>query len=117
MCPRLPERGTIRQGVRNRRPALAEDIKTAVRFLDDTIDANIYPLPAIELMHKGNRKIGLGVTGWADLLLRLGLPYNHLKSFALARTLMKLVRDTSRSASAELPRSGGYTPVEDREGA
>ncbi len=91
-------------------PALAEDIRTAVRFLDDTIDANIYPLPAIELMHKGNRKIGLGVMGWADLLLRFGLPYNHPKSFALARTLMKFVRDTSRSVSAELAGERGVFP-------
>ncbi|WP_261974588.1 vitamin B12-dependent ribonucleotide reductase [Geobacter metallireducens] len=91
-------------------PSLAEDIKTAVRFLDDTIDANIYPLPAIELMHKGNRKIGLGVMGWADLLLRLGLPYNHPQSFALARSLMKFVRDTSRKASAELAEERGVFP-------
>lgn len=90
--------------------ALAEDIRTAVRFLDDTIDASIYPLPAIELMHKGNRKIGLGVMGWADLLLRLGLPYNHPKSFAMARTLMKFVRDTSRNASAELAGERGVFP-------
>jgi ribonucleoside-diphosphate reductase alpha chain len=91
-------------------PALGEDIRTAVRFLDDTIDANSYPLPAIELMHKGNRKIGLGVMGWADLLLRLGLPYNHPESFALARSLMRFVRDSARDASAELAVQRGVFP-------
>lgn len=91
-------------------PALGEDINTAVRFLDDTIDANTYPLPAIEGMHKGNRKIGLGVMGWADMLILLGLPYNHRESFALARQLMKFVRDRSRAASAELAGQRGVFP-------
>ena len=91
-------------------PALDQDIATAVRFLDDTIDASIYPLPAIELMHKGNRKIGLGVMGWADLLIRLGLPYNHHDSFKLARTLMRFVRDRSRAASVELAKERGVFP-------
>jgi len=91
-------------------PLLGEDIGTAVRFLDDTIDASIYPLPAIELMHKGNRKIGLGVMGWADLLILLGLPYNHPESFALARRLMKFVRDCSREASAGLASERGVFP-------
>lgn len=90
--------------------SLGEDIKTAVRFLDDTIDANVYPLPAIEGMHKGNRKIGLGVMGWADLLILLGLPYNHHESFDLARKLMKFVRDSSRDASAELAKERGVFP-------
>lgn len=90
--------------------ALGEDIRTAVRFLDDTIDANTYPLPAIERMHKGNRKIGLGVMGWADMLIRLGLPYNHRDSFALARELMKFIRDGSRDASVELARKRGVFP-------
>ena len=90
--------------------ALAEDIKTAVRFLDDTIDANFYPLPAIEGMHKGNRKIGLGVMGWADMLIQLGLPYNQQESFDLARKLMKFVRETSRGASVELAKQRGVFP-------
>jgi ribonucleoside-diphosphate reductase alpha chain len=101
-------RYVIEQGIDY--PALGEDIRTAVRFLDDTIDANSYPLPAIELMHKGNRKIGLGVMGWADLLLRLGLPYNHPESFALARSLMRFVRDSARDASAELAVQRGVFP-------
>jgi ribonucleoside-diphosphate reductase alpha chain len=89
---------------------LAKDIKTAVRFLDDSIDVNIYPLPDIERMHKGNRKIGLGVMGWADMLILLGIPYNHKKAFALARKVMKFIRDKSREASAELAEKRGVFP-------
>src|SRR6185369_17064161 len=82
--------------------SLGSDVALAVRFLDDTIDANIYPLPAIEAMHKGNRKIGLGVMGWADLLVLLGLPYDHEDSFKLARRVMGFISERSRRASMEL---------------
>ena len=89
---------------------LAKDINTAVRFLDDSIDINIYPLPEIERMHKGNRKIGLGVMGWADVLILLKIPYNHKKAFELARKVMKFVRDKSREASIELAEKRGVFP-------
>ncbi|HET6515275.1 MAG TPA: adenosylcobalamin-dependent ribonucleoside-diphosphate reductase [Thermodesulfovibrionales bacterium] len=90
--------------------SLSQDIGTAVRFLDDAIDVNRYPLPDIERMHKGNRKIGLGVMGWADMLVLLGIPYNSKKAFSFARELMRFVRDTSRSASVKLGEEKGLFP-------
>jgi ribonucleoside-diphosphate reductase alpha chain len=90
--------------------SLSKDIKTAVRFLDNSIDVNKYPIPAIEQMHKGNRKIGLGVMGWADMLILLGIPYNHKKAFKLAKDLMKFIRDTARKTSVELAEARGVFP-------
>ena len=89
---------------------LAADIKTSVCFLDDAIDVNKYPLPEIEMMHKGNRKIGLGVMGWAGMLILLGIPYNSKKAFSLARDLMKFIRETARQASVELAEARGVFP-------
>jgi ribonucleoside-diphosphate reductase alpha chain len=89
---------------------LAGDIRRAVRFLDNAIDVNKYPVPEIEAMHKGNRKIGLGVMGWADMLILLGIPYNRKDAFTLARRLMRFIRDTAREASVELAGKRGVFP-------
>jgi len=90
--------------------SLSVDISSAVRFLDNAIDVNKYPIPEIEKMHKGNRKIGLGVMGWADMLILLGVPYNSKKAFKLARTLMKFISDTARQASVDLAGLKGVFP-------
>lgn len=90
--------------------ALSRDIRIAVRFLDDAIDVNKYPVPEIERMHKGNRKIGIGVMGWADMLVLLGFPYNARQAFELARNLMKFVTETARSESMLLAQERGAFP-------
>jgi len=89
---------------------LGKTITAAVRFLDDTIDQSQYPLEAIDHMVKGNRKIGLGVMGFADLLFQLNIPYNSEEALAMAEEVMKFVQDTSHQASAELAeRRGVFT--------
>ena len=90
--------------------SLSIDIRTAVRFLDNAIDVNKYPIQAIEEMHKGNRKIGLGIMGWADTLILLNIPYNHKEAFSLARDLMRFARATAREASVELAEIKGVFP-------
>jgi len=90
--------------------SLLTDVKTAVRFLDNAIDANKYPIPEIEAMHRGNRKIGLGVMGWADMLILLGIPYNHKKAFILGNNMMRFIRDAARQASAGLAEARGVFP-------
>ncbi len=90
--------------------ALKKDIYTAVRFLDDVIDVNIYPIPEVEMMHKGNRKIGIGIMGWADLLILLGLSYGRENSIRLAGDLMQYIRTESRKASVALAIKRGAFP-------
>ena len=89
---------------------LAEDMRTAVRFLDDAIDVNKYPLPEVELMHKGNRKIGLGIMGWADTLILLGIQYNSKRAFDMAEMFMKFFRDAARDNSVDLAKERGVFP-------
>ncbi|GAQ95590.1 ribonucleoside-diphosphate reductase alpha chain [Thermodesulfovibrio aggregans] len=89
---------------------LGNDIKVATRFLDDAIDVTHYPVPEVEKMHKGNRKIGLGIMGWADCLVELGIPYNHKKAFVLAEKLMHFISEKSHEASHELAQKRGVFP-------
>jgi ribonucleoside-diphosphate reductase alpha chain len=90
--------------------ALGETAALTVRFLDDVIDVNTYPKPQIEDVVKGNRKIGLGVMGWADMLFRLGVPYESERALALGRTVMRFIRDEAWKASQELARERGPFP-------
>jgi ribonucleoside-diphosphate reductase alpha chain len=91
-------------------PRLRETIRLAVRFLDDVIDANRYPKPPIEAIVKGNRKIGLGIMGWADLLFRLSLRYDSDAALTLARKLMKFVKEEGWQASMDLAAERGPFP-------
>ena len=85
-------------------PRLRSVVDLAVRFLDDVIDANHYPLSEIEEQTLANRKIGLGIMGFADLLLLLGLPYDSPEALATANELMTFI---SMEANAESCRLGG----------
>lgn len=89
---------------------LARTIHAAVHFLDNVIDLNRYPLPQIAEQTRRNRRIGLGVMGWADMLAKLGLPYNHESAFALGEKLMAFVEAEARNQSSELASSRGRFP-------
>ena len=91
-------------------PALAETVALAVRFLDNVVDASPFPLPEITEAVRGNRKIGLGVMGFADLLIAAGIAYDSDEALALAERLMAAIGKTADATSAALGEEKGVFP-------
>lgn len=90
--------------------ALAGTIETAVRFLDDVIEMNHYPLPAIGEMSRKNRKIGLGIMGWAEVLFEKGIAYGSRESLELAEEVMSFIQSKGHAASEALAEERGCFP-------
>jgi ribonucleoside-diphosphate reductase alpha chain len=91
-------------------PALAETVKLAVRFLDNIIDVCDYPVKDTVRLAHGNRKIGLGIMGFADCLFELGIPYDSQRGVEFGTELMKFINEKAHEASAELAGLRGPFP-------
>jgi len=89
---------------------LKKCVHTAIHFLDNVIDRSKYPLPQIDRMVKANRKVGLGVMGWADMLIRLEIPYNSEEAVEMGGKVIKFIRDEAVKKSEELGRKRGSFP-------
>ncbi|MCX6566266.1 MAG: adenosylcobalamin-dependent ribonucleoside-diphosphate reductase [Candidatus Aminicenantes bacterium] len=85
-------------------------VAAAVRFLDDVIDVNKYPLPPIEAMSKGNRRIGLGIMGWADLLIKMKIRYDAPEALTLAEKIGAFLRVQAAEESSRLAKTRGDFP-------
>jgi len=85
-------------------------VNVGVHFLDNVIDANKYPIPELERMAKANRKIGLGVMGWAEFLIMMGVPYDSERAVELGKNIMKFISDVARKKSEELGKKRGSFP-------
>ena len=89
---------------------LEKTVKLSTRFLDNVIEANKYPLPEIDEMTRANRKIGLGVMGWADMLIMLEIPYSSQEAIELGEKVMCFVNEKSHQESMLLAEERGSFP-------
>ena len=89
---------------------LRSTVRTCIHFLDNVIDMSNYPLPQITEMVSNNRKIGLGVMGWADLLIMLGIPYDTQEAVELGEKIMKFIAEESKKMSQDLAQDRGQFP-------
>ena len=90
---------------------LKETVELATRFLDDVIDINSYPIPKIEETAKKTRRIGLGVMGWAESLVKMEIPYNSPEALKRAEEVMKFINETCMDYSNELAVERGVFPA------
>ncbi|MGI6177899.1 MAG: vitamin B12-dependent ribonucleotide reductase [Eubacterium sp.] len=90
---------------------MEETVRDAVHFLDNVIDANNYPLEIIAKTTRASRKIGLGIMGWADALLLMGIPYDTEEARALADKVMGFINTTGHIASRDLAKKRGAFPL------
>jgi ribonucleoside-diphosphate reductase alpha chain len=89
---------------------LRETVRNAVHFLDNIVDANVYPLKEIAEITRANRKIGLGVMGFADMLIMLGVPYDSEEALKLGEQVMKFIEEEAHKKSGEIGEERGSFP-------
>jgi ribonucleoside-diphosphate reductase alpha chain len=89
---------------------IQETVRNSVHFLDNVVDANVYPIKEIAEITKSNRKIGLGIMGFADMLILLGVPYNSEKALKLGEQLMAFIEEKAHEKSVEIAQKRGSFP-------